>query len=113
MAEDVQKLFAQVRGFDWNPRKREINRRDHKIDFADVKRIFDGYTFVRRSDRHGEIRYQVFGYLHGHEVAVAFTVRGEVCWIISARPARRDERQKFYQGLAGRSPTGEDGLGSS
>ena len=79
------------------PRKREINLRDHKIDFEDVKGIFDGYTFVRRSDRHGEIRYQIFGYVHGREVAVAFTVRGNVCWLISARRASRDERKKFIK----------------
>ncbi|MGH7246560.1 MAG: BrnT family toxin [Pseudomonadota bacterium] len=100
MSEEFAELFARVRGFDWNPRKREINLRRHKIDFADVKGIFDGYTFVRRSDRHGEIRYQIFGYLQGREIAVAFTIRGDVCWLISARRARRDERQKFYQGLA-------------
>ena len=35
---------------------------------------------------------------------VAFTVRGEVCWIISARPARRDERQKFYRRSGGTIP---------
>jgi len=113
VAEDLKTLFARVRGFDRNPRKRETNLHDHKIDFRDVKGIFDGYTFVRRSDRHGEIRYQVFGYLHGREVAVAFTIRGEICWLISARRARRDERQKFYQGLARRSPTGKDELGGS
>ena len=60
-AEDFEQLFAQVRGFNWNPKKRATNLRDHEIDFEDVKGIFDGYTFVRRSDRHGEIRYQVFG----------------------------------------------------
>ena len=108
MAEDMQKLFAQVRGFDWNPRKREIKLRDHTIDFANVKGIFDGYTFARRSDRHGEIRYQVFGFLHGHEVAVAFTIRGEVCWLISARRASRGERRKYYGGLTVRSEPGQD-----
>jgi uncharacterized DUF497 family protein len=108
MAEDLQRLFANVRGFDWNARKREINLRDHKIDFEDVKGIFDGYTFVRRSDRHGEIRYQIFGYVHGREIAVAFTIRGDVCWLISARRANRSERQKYYAGLAGQSPTGQD-----
>jgi uncharacterized protein len=107
-AEDYAAIFAQIRGFDWNPRKRETNLRDHKIDFEDVKGIFDGYTFVRRSDRHGEIRYQVFGHVFGREVAVAFTIRGDVCWLISARPANRSERRKFYESLAGRSPTGKD-----
>jgi uncharacterized DUF497 family protein len=106
--EAVKQAFARVREFEWNPKKRESNLRDHKIDFEDVKGIFDGYTFIRRSDRHGEIRYQIFGYVHGREIAVACTLRGEQCWIISARRARKDERRKYYRGLAGRSPTGED-----
>jgi uncharacterized DUF497 family protein len=108
MAEDLQRLFAGVRDFGWHPRKRETNLRDHKIDFEDVKGIFDGYTFIRRSDRHGEIRYQVFGYVHGREIAIACTLRGEQCWIISARRARKDERRKYYRGLAGRPPAGDD-----
>ena len=104
----ASELFAQIREFDWNPKKRDTNLRNHKIDFEDVKGIFDGYTFVRRSDRHGEIRYQVFGYVHDREVAVAFTIRGDVCWLISARRARKDERRKFYQGLAGKHPSGKN-----
>ena len=108
MAEDLQELFARVREFDWNPKKRELNLRDHKIDFVDVKGIFDGYTFVRRSDRHGETRYQVFGYVYEREIAVACTIRGKVCWLISARRASRAERRKYYAGLAGRSPAGQD-----
>jgi len=82
----------------------------HKIDFEDVRGVFDGYTFIRRSDRHGETRYQIFGYVDGREVAVACTLRedGRLCWLISARRARKDERQKYYRGLAGRSPTGEE-----
>ena len=108
MAENLQGLFSRIRDFGWNPKKRESNLRDHKIDFEDVREIFDGYTFIRRSDRHGEIRYQVFGYVEGREVAVACTLRGDHCWLISARRARRDERQKYYRGLAGQSPAGQD-----
>jgi uncharacterized DUF497 family protein len=100
--------FARIRAFDWNPKKRESNLRDHKIDFEDVKGIFDGYIVARRSDRHGEIRHEVFGYVDGREVAVAFTIRGEVCWIISARRASRKERREFYHRLTGRSPAKED-----
>ena len=106
--DELAELFAHVRAFDWNPKKRESNLRDHKIDFEDVKGIFDGYTFARRSDRHGEIRYEVFGYVDGREVAVAFTIRGETCWIISARRASRKERREFYHRLTGRSPARED-----
>ncbi len=108
MAEDLQRLFAGVRDFGWNPKKRESNLRDHGIDFEDAKGIFDGYTFIRRSDRHGEVRYHIFGYVHGQEVAVACTLRGTVCRLISARRARRDERRKFYNRLAGQSAPGQD-----
>ena len=108
MAEDLQRLFAGVRDFGWNPKKRESNLRDHGIDFEDAKGIFDGYTFIRRSDRHGEVRYHIFGYVHGQEVAVACTLRGAVCRLISARRARRDERRKFYNRLEGQSEPGQD-----
>jgi uncharacterized DUF497 family protein len=108
MADDMQELFARIRGFDWNPKKRASNLRDHKIDFEDVKGIFDGYAFARRSDRHGEIRYEVFGFVDGREVAVAFTIRSDVCRIISARRASRKERREFYHRFAGRSPARED-----
>ena len=108
MAEDLQRLFAGIREFGWNSRKRESNLRDHKIDFETVRGIFDSYTFIRRSDRHGEIRYQVFGYVDGREIALACTLRGELCWIISARRASRKERREYYHRLAGRPPTRED-----
>jgi uncharacterized DUF497 family protein len=108
MAEDLQRLFADVRNFGWNPKKRESNLRDHKIDFEDAKGIFDGYTFIRRSDRHGEVRYQIFGYIHGQEIAVACTLRSTLCWLISARRARKDERRKYYNRLKGQPEQGQD-----
>jgi hypothetical protein len=107
-ADEIRQLFARVRAFGWNEQKRERNLQLHGIDFADVKGILDDCAFIRRSDRQGEVRYQIFGYVDGREVAVACTLREQECWIISARRARRDERRKFYTGLAGRSPTGED-----
>jgi uncharacterized DUF497 family protein len=108
MTEDVQRLFADVRDFGWNPKKRESNLRDHEIDFEDVRGILDGYTFIRRSDRHGEVRYQIFGYIEGREIAVACELRGSLCWFISARRARRDERKKYYDRFKGLPEEGQD-----
>ncbi len=108
MADDLQEVFARVREFGWDPRKRDANLLDHKIDFEDAKGVFDGYTFIRRSDRHGEIRYQVFGYLQGRKVTIACTFRGPLCWLISVRRASRDERRKYYGGLTVRSEPGQD-----
>ena len=108
MAEDLQRLFADVRAFGWDPKKRETNLRGHKIDFDDAKGILDGPTFIRRSDRHGEVRYQIFGYLEGREITVACTLRGTLCWIISARRASRTERGQHYGGLPTRTEPGQD-----
>jgi uncharacterized DUF497 family protein len=108
MTEDVQDLFARIRAFGWHEEKRRRNLRVHKIDFEDVKGIFDGYTLIRRSDRHGEVRYQVFGYIDEREIAIVCTLRGDLCWIISARRASRKERQEYYNHLAGQSPTGQN-----
>jgi len=107
MAEDIQRLFAGVRDFGWDPKKREINLRD-QIDFEDVRGILDGYTFIRRSDRHGEVRYQIFGYVQEREIAVACALRGKLCWLTSARRARRDERRKYYDRFKGLPEEGQD-----
>lgn len=96
MAEDLDRLLAGVRDFGWQPSKRLPNLVDHKIDFTRVREIISSYTFIRRSDRYGEIRYQIFGYLEGREVSVACTIEGSVCHVLSPRPARKDERRKYY-----------------
>jgi uncharacterized DUF497 family protein len=105
MTEDVQRLFAGVREFGWDPKKCESNLRNHGIDFEDARGILDGPTFIRRSDRHGEVRYQIFGFVEGREVAVACALRGTLCWIISAR---RDERKKYYDRFKGLAEEGQD-----
>jgi uncharacterized DUF497 family protein len=109
MAEQgLSALFASIHDFGWNPRKRDINLRDHKVDFEDAKGIFGGYTFIRRSDRHGEVRYQIFGYVQGREVTVICALRGALCWLISARRASRAERRRYYNRLSGLSEAGQD-----
>ena len=97
----MQRLFDQVRSFSWDNAKQASNFRKHGIDFEDARRILDGATYIRRSDRRNEIRYQVVGLLEGREIAFVCTVEGEVCRIISARRARKDERQRYYDSLKG------------
>jgi uncharacterized DUF497 family protein len=104
----VQRLFARIRSFGWHEEKRQSNLAKHGIDFVDVTGVFDGPTFIRRSDRHGQIRYQVLGIVEGREVAVACTVEDERCRIISARRARWDERRDYHRRLAGRTSEGQD-----
>jgi len=109
MTEDNwNELFSRIRGFGWDNNKRNRILREREIDFDDARVVFDGPTIVRRSDRKDEVRYMVFGFLDNVEVVVICTLRGEVCWIISARRARRDERKIYHSRLSRRPTEGQD-----
>jgi uncharacterized protein len=109
MADEFPELFAKIRTFGWDNNKRDWTLRERGIDFDEVRFIFDGPIVVDRSDRKGEVRYVVFGFLDDREVAVVCTFRSDVCWIISARRARKDERKKYHDRLPRRSaPEGQD-----
>jgi uncharacterized protein len=109
MADEFSELFAKVRAFGWDDNKRDWTIRERGIDFDDVRFIFDGPIVADRSDRNGEERFVVFGCLDNREVAIVCTFRGDVCWIISARRARKDERKKYHDRLPRRStPEGKD-----
>ncbi len=99
---------TNIEAFEWDERKRQTNLREHRIDFLDARRVIDEPTFVRRSDKKGEARFLVYGFIEALEVVVICTFRGENCRIISARRARRDERKKYHGGLPRRSPPGQN-----
>jgi uncharacterized DUF497 family protein len=101
-------FLPQVRAFEWDEIKRNKNLRDHNVDFEDAREIVDGPTIVKRSDRKGEVRYMVFGFVNDDEAVVVCTVRGDNCRLISARRARRDERKKYHSRLPRRSAEGQD-----
>jgi hypothetical protein len=105
MAEDVQRLFAGVRGFEWDSKKRELNLRKHRIDFEDAIEVFDGPILVRRSDREEE-RWIAIGSLESRLIAVVFTRRADVIRIISARRARKNEENEYRNAKVGRPPKG-------
>jgi uncharacterized DUF497 family protein len=109
MTEDFEKLFAHVRAFGWNNEKRDWVLRERGIDFDELPSLFEGSTIVRRSDRRGEVRYMVFGFLDDLEIVVVCTLRTDVCWIITARRASRNERKKYHDRLSRRSASqGQD-----
>src|SRR4029077_1341241 len=70
MAEDedaILRLLEGIRSFGWHENKRKSNLQKHKLDFMDACRVFDNPVVVHRSDRHGEVRYQVLGTVEGRE----------------------------------------------
>jgi len=107
MGDDGQEWPASIRAFEWDEQKRQVNLRTHRIDFGDAQKVIDEPIFIRRSDREGEARFVVYGFLEAREVVVICTFRGERCRVISARRARRDERRKYHSRLS-RRPEAEE-----
>ena len=107
-ADEDAELFANIRAFEWDDEKNEANLRNHHIDFRDARWVVQGATLIRRSDRKGEVRYMVFGFVEGREVVVICTIRGTTCRLISARRAKRDERKKYHSRIARRPEPRED-----
>ena len=84
-----------VAGFEWDEAKRATNLATHGIDFQAALTIWLGPVIDRRSDRSGEERYTTVGVARGRVIAVVWTPRNDARRIISARAARRNERQDY------------------
>jgi uncharacterized DUF497 family protein len=88
--------------FEWYEQKRLENLSKHGIDFLDAKEIWQGEVLEVPSaqQEHGEQRHMAYGVLDGRIIAVVYTWRGDARRLISARRARRHERQD-YQDIFG------------
>jgi uncharacterized DUF497 family protein len=86
--------------FEWDEAKRVSNMGKHGVDFIDILPAFNNPMARKRSDRNDEIRYLVIGDADGREIAVAYKEDGKLCRIVSARPARKDERAAYRALLA-------------
>jgi len=89
--------MAELIEFEWDDNKRRINVIKHSIDFEDAKAVFfDPAAYTTLSPRIvSERRYVTVGLVKGALIAVIFTRRGDSIRIISARAARRSERQTY------------------
>ena len=86
--------------FEWDPAKDAANTQKHGITFDDAKTVFDDSQHIQeestRSDL-GELRNLAIGRLGSVIVTVVYTDRQGGRRIISARRARRDERERYRQ----------------
>ena len=99
MARDTS-LFQT---FQWDEDKRREVLERRGIDFLDAIRIFTGPVLTVPSARRGESRWLAVGLVDGIEMTVIYTVRDGGCRVITARRARRNERQNYYQYVTGGS----------
>ena len=96
--------------FEWNETKNRENIEKRGIDFEDAISIFDGNTLERVDNRfdYKEVRIIAYGVVAGHVLVVVYTMRDDVCRIISARIANRNERGKYYAAHPERPPDRSD-----
>lgn len=94
--------------FEWDETKRISTLEKHRIDFIDATEIFlqDHLLLPARSDI--EDRKIAVGALNGVFLAVIHTKRDDAIRIITARRARKHEREQFEAYVARRTP-GDEG----
>ena len=87
--------------FEWDRVKAATNLAKHGTDFSDVLDVFDDTELLIIVDRqrYSELRYRAIGKVGDQILSVAYMMRAEVCRIISARRASRNER-KHYRALS-------------
>ncbi|OLP60537.1 hypothetical protein BJF93_22255 [Xaviernesmea oryzae] len=88
--------------FEWDEAKNAKNIAKHGIGFKTASRIFDGPILTAVDDRfdYGEIRHNSIGAIGGVVfIVVSHTTRHGNIRIISARPAKRRERERYAKAL--------------
>jgi uncharacterized DUF497 family protein len=87
--------------FEWNTQKNKTNILKHGIAFDDAMYIWEGWVLELPdpNDHGGEVRIRAFGIVDGRTLAVAYTWRGDVRRIISARKANKRERRAYHAAL--------------
>lgn len=86
--------------FEWDNAKRKANLLKHKVDFASVIPCFlDAERMVWEDDRfdYGEQRFSMLASLNGRIFFIAFTERGGICRLISARKANKREHDTYVK----------------
>ncbi len=85
--------------FEWHNAKNDENLRKHGLDFDLARRVFDDPYLIEYDDDYPyEDRVNAIGVIDGYMVRVTYTMRGDVCRIISARGAERHEQRRYHEG---------------
>ena len=86
----------------WNPAKAESNRLKHGVSFVEAETIFDDEHVAWLEDSEhsdSEERFLAIGESTGYRLlVVAYTIRNDEAWLISARNATSTERRRYMRG---------------
>ena len=85
--------------FEWDSAKERANRKKHGVGFRTAAKVFlDPYVIeFDDHDAMGEPRFCAIGLVDGRMLFVAYTMRGDVVRIISARGAEPHEKRKYHE----------------
>ena len=81
--------------FEWDEAKRLVCLDKHGIDFCDAVEVFETDYLELPARSEAEERLIAVGLLQDVTVAVVFTCRGGAIRIITARRARKNEREQY------------------
>ena len=85
--------------FDWHKEKNKKNLKDHGVNFKTASKIWDGMIFEHEDDKfdYGEERITAFGMVDNRILAVTYTERDGLYWLISARKVTTEEREAYEE----------------
>jgi uncharacterized DUF497 family protein len=86
--------------FEWDDAKAASNRRHHKITFEQAREVFADPFIVEWIDQgqdENEQRFSALGMVEHRLLFVAYTIRGSVIRVISARRAEPFERRRYHE----------------
>jgi uncharacterized DUF497 family protein len=87
--------------FEWDPRKAELNLKEHGVSFDEATTVFRDTLSITISDpdhSDSEERFIDIGMSHRMQLlVVSYTERQDKIRIISARPATRAERKSYEE----------------
>lgn len=92
-------VLRECEGFDWDVGNSDKNWKNHRVSDSECEEVFFNEPLtVRRDPGHSQrgVRYYALGQTDpGRCLFVAFTVRGKLVRVISARDMTRTERRVY------------------
>ena len=102
VAADIVTSVENKLDFDWDETKRLSNLEERGVDFKDAALIFEGPVIEKEDTRkdYGEQRFRALGKVDDEYYIVAYTLRGSICWIISAWKVGENGKRRYEEILS-------------
>jgi len=92
-------MAAAESAFEWDPFKAETNEEKHGVSFVEAANALLGLTLTRIAGHTAENRFASIGITEARPIVVIWTPRPGAVRVISARRARRNERETYRQAI--------------